>query len=197
MKHLFRKVSASRANIVSHIKIGSRAVSILDREGDLRGAIDGHEFMRYLPKSSTEEQAIVLADVVSEIASKEPGAKIIVMKGKDPLPLIESLLKGIKGTGVVVRRMPSDQTDIRKDLSRDTDIEDSADREKLSHNICVLANRMSKAVGEISVLKNDAAMMTRGKLVRDMWGADKMQKVFDGIKNKLAYDDPMYEKASF
>jgi len=203
MKHLINKISASKSNIISHIKMGSDTFNVVTRDGSVKGVLNGYEILTLKKaKNSDEKLAYVLKDIFGTFVKKANPNSISVIngvpEGSPDLRFLDKLMPYLKeeigAKNVSLKKAPKDMEPIRETLTPDFKIEKALNYEDLIHNLRVFNKRINSISQVLATAKNSALMLTRGKLVASMWGAKTTQKVLDTIRDELSEDATLWSK---
>lgn len=197
MKHLIKKVSASRANIITHFKVGDDTLNVVQRDGCVRGILNGYEvFSTPHEKEAGTVLGYFLDDLLSNLVSNGKPAQVIVFRKapqSDPeksymSKVVPDLKHTIGPKNVCLKRMPVDASEIRESLVPDFKIEKTLNYDCMNHNLKVFGKKTAALCAGLNRVKDDAIMLTRKRLVKSMWGADKVQGILDGIKSDVNTD---------
>jgi hypothetical protein len=193
MKHLLKKISASKSNIIAHIKMGDDTFNLTTREDKVQATYNGCDVLSASKtKESTEKITHVVQDFIGYYLKDSKNASVSVFKNKesgDFDSLMEQLkdIPGIKK--IVIKTLPDNARDIEKTLHPDF----SPEKGIRNSAIIKCLEDFSNIVGEICTLlnvsRNDALTITQGRLVGTMWGAKPMQEMLESIHQEIADND--------
>ncbi|MBD3260082.1 MAG: hypothetical protein GF334_00085 [Candidatus Altiarchaeales archaeon] len=198
MKHLIKKVSASRANIITHFKVGDDTLNVVQRDGCIRGVLNGYEiFSTPHVKEAGTTFGYFLENLLSNLVSnKKPTQVIIFRKSPQSDPeksymrkVVPDLKHAVGPKKVCLKRMPVDASEIRETLLPDFKVEKTLNYDCMAHNLKVFGKKTASLCGGLTRVKDDAIMLTRKRLVQSMWGSDKVQKILDDIKDDVHSDE--------
>ena len=203
MKHLIKKLSASKSDIITHFKMGDDTFNVVSRDNSLKGILNGYEVLTIKKaKESEAKLAYLLNDVFGAIIKRANPDNISVFKGvpedSPDLGFLAKVMPHLKEEigpkNVSLKKAPVDMEPMKQTLIPDFKIEKALNYDDLIHNLRVFGKKINIISKILSAARESAFMLTRGKLVSSMWGAETTQKVLNTIRDELSEDAVLWNK---
>lgn len=169
--------------VAGRIKVGADNVNVVSDGPSNKCLLNGYDVASGDPG---EPFATVVSDLVSKVFRGGNPRSVVVLHGpsEDQMGAVIERLKENLGDGkVTVRGMKGDDGKVVEPA--DMKLDDAMNMEALSHNVGVLADRMSVASGAVSAVKDASMMLTRKRLVESMWGSKDTQSILDHVRDRM------------
>ena len=207
MKHLLRKISREKAELLGRVKIGDVDVSVAASNGMVSGVVNGFKVVDAgLYEDFIERITPVLSMVISKIFRDkiEDGGKLQIWekewdtKGKYPSKnLLESLLKDLgrhlDDSAINIDRESDPEVSPAKEEALPANI----DIDGLLENLQKFSEQASNVYRYSDRAMDRARVLTRRKLIPEMYGAEDTQGVIDGIKSNVQDTEAAVNKMGF
>ena len=204
MKHLIKKISAARSNVLTHIKMGEDTLNVVCRDDALRGFYNGYEILcAPRTKEASMTMGYVLGDVLTaSLAKSDKKAAVLVLENPRETDISQGYmskilpdLKHAAGSrNVAVKRFPQDITVIQASMNPQSHTEKTADYETLQHNLRIFGNKVTHVAQTLSNAKDDAYMLTRKKIDPNMWGSAPVQQTLDTVHGDIIKEQDNWDK---
>jgi len=200
MKHLLKKIAASKSKIIAHIKLGNDAFNLISRDNKVLGALNGCDLWSFdHSKLMNEKISNVVRDFVAQYLRSSKTASVTILKNKTSCDY-ESLYTDLKeipeNKKVVIKFLPDDLSEIEKTLQSEFSFESCIGQKELIASLSSFIVTISELATTLDVCRNDAISLTSGRLVNTMWGAKTMQSMLDSLHEEIETNEK-WERVEF
>lgn len=192
MKHLIKQLSASGAEAVGYTLIGDRAFNITQKGSSIKGFLDGYEVYSVSEKNPRLKDAAVVFASILECAYKSSGTDKIRLYESEwrgtkesSISFLDEIVPNLNEGSVVIKSRPQKKRDTKLHPSPNFNIEDCISYDRLSNNLNVLKKKVSILMEDFEESLDVAAIFTRRKLKKTMWGAEAIQKMLDNLRSQF------------
>jgi hypothetical protein len=189
MRHLLKKISASKSKVIVHLKMGNDTFSVISRGERYYSVFDGCDIMSCdFSEDVGSKLSKVAFDFLTEYASLQKIENITAYRSKqsDDFEGFFEQLQGLPGAKkIVIKGMPEAPSEIEKTLQPSFDLEKAIDLSALIPKLSDLANTVTSINNLLGVTRDDALTLSKGKLINTMWGAKAMQHMLNDIHSEI------------
>jgi len=203
MKYVFSNISLSSVKVLAHVNDGQQVVNVIYRDKKPRLCYKGHEVFSS-DRQSSDRFSQVTNDLLVELYKDSPKVKIFKSTGKVPgAECLNKFLSDAPGAlgkkKVEVLDISDDRNNIQRSLDHTFNAGEGLDIGCLVKNLGVFKRKIHSLSMMLLAIKQDALALARTKIIKQMWGSDKIQDIFDSLRENLANDDQwakidMYEE---
>jgi len=198
MKHLIKKYSLSRSEVIGHVRVNDSGISIIAKDNVIRTIVNGCDvFNTPMDKNFVDILAPVLANIVLLLNKAEDKPKIVIVTDdwntKDEYPSTELLDKTIgyvkpqvQENNLVIKKRAQGERNINQFLSPNFSSGTPISVDVLKRNLEVLSGKLRGVAAVLQEGTDYGMMLTRRKLINSMWGAKPTQLFLDNARMKLS-----------
>jgi len=187
-------MAASSLSVSAHIKVGCDCLNVVKDDADRKLFLNGYETMSDRGDGD-DSFAAVMSDILSKLFKSGKGKVIMMIDGGTG-----GLMKDVAGR--LGKSIGNDKVDLKdgnppKSVEpADFKVATAVNMDALANNIGVLASKIAAVADAIDSARDAGLMITRKRLVQSMWGADKMQRILDGVRVRLENLDYPWSKVA-
>jgi len=199
MKHLIKKVSASKSMIRAHFKMGHDVLNIVNKGTGCAGVLNGHEILKLSGDTLDSRSVHVLSDIIKCCTSRMKIASVSVMTddmGTGVGDVVDNVKKDIGPEKVTIKIIPLGGAGLEKTLHSDFDVGSTADIPALMGALKDFVSTIREMTTILKVCHDDALTLTQGHMVGTMWGAKDMQDMLCGLREEIE-GNSRWEKIEF
>jgi hypothetical protein len=200
MKHLLKKIAASKSKIIAHIKLGNDAFNLISRDNKVLGALNGCDLWSFdHSKLMSEKISNVVRDFIAQYLRSSKTASVTILKNKvscDYESLYTDLKEIPEHKKVSIKFLPDDLSEIEKTLHSEFSFENCIGKKELMASLSSFILTVSEITTTLDVCRNDAISLTSGRLVSTMWGAKTMQTMLGSLHEEIESNDK-WERIEF
>ena len=189
MKHLFNKISRVKPKVLVRVKAGSTTFNIILNDKTPELTCNGYGILKFASRDNLADWIESTIHNILPAIEDVKGLKIAIYRDQDD-PYTNAILEKIKPalTETIVIKNLHEDTHGEQDTPEGFDVKD-INNEHIIKNLALFGKKLSNLSKILMAAYEDAELLIRKKLVKTMWGADFLQKIFDNIKLYFLQDD--------
>lgn len=197
MKQLIKRYAAVRSDLVGFVQIGPDALTLIKKEGSVRGILNGCELFASDYGDDTKDRvASLLGNVIEHLCHKNGCSQLTIYandwKSEEGPNLLRDTLACL---GEVTKVRVASSRRSKVNYHPMPKVSEHIDQYALSKNLGVLNRKISNIVGVLRSTIKNASIVSGRKLVQSMWGAPETQKYLDNEHSKVASQQAALDKA--
>jgi len=209
MKHLIKKYSLSRSNVIGHVRVNDSGICIIAKDNVIRTIVNGCDIFNIpMDKNAIDVVAHVLANIVFLLNKAEDKPKIVIITddwntdGEYPsTELLDKTIKYVKPqvqeNNLVIKKKEQGERNISQFLSPNFSSGTPISTDILKRNLEVLSGKLRGVTAVLQEGTDYGMMLTRRKLINSMWGAKPTQLFLESARLKLSENSESTVKLDF
>ncbi len=190
MRHLSNKIAAAKASVIAKYKMGDDCFSIFERNGMLSGNFNGYDVLAF-EDAFKNRAANVFGSLIAFLSDKNE-SKISFIKSKNANILVQNVNQYLKNCSKKI----VGEEGVLKIETPDFDVGEALNQKALLEYLRVFQGMLRNVANLLSDVREHANVLSGGRIVSTMWGAQQMQQILNHIKKDIE-DDSIWGKLDF